>query len=343
MEKNKNKFGDLLIAMFSTLLSIVQVKNKRIRIASMVCIFIMLLAPTVVLADDVVANPTSASVTWGNDVVVNYTLVNTSGSICEVDSSHTAVVTINVPDGVTSNIQSFQFSSCNNKSQVILTPAPMGTGNYDYNITVSITGGISGATYNVTPANVELPVNVPKLIGNASVVVTFDDGWVYNTGGFGGADMAQPILKANNQSAVVFIIEEPVAGGWGAYMTAAQIQSLYTDGWDVSSHSLTHGSSVCQGPASTTSDCILYLVNANDSVFKREMGDSKDWLDSNLWTRGSMFFAYPYGSYNPSCFTGCDGSESGNLIDKMKASGYYIGARMAPLLKHIRCQDSNFL
>lgn len=326
MKKTKNVCGNLLIAMFSTLLSIVQIKNKKIGVMqmSMASIFILLLMPMAVFADNVVANPTSTNVAWGSDVVVSYRLVNTS-SVCNVDSSHKATVTINTPVGVTSNISSFQFASCNNDSKVAFTPTPISIGNYDYNITVGITGGKSGAVYSTTQANVTLHVSVPSLIGKASVIISFDDGWVYNSGNFGGADMAQPILKANNQSAVVFIIEEPVTGGWGAYMTPAQIQSLYADGWDVSSHSLTHGSGYCTTPDS--SNCILYLVNANDSVFKSEMGDSKDWLDSNLWTRGSMFFAYPYGSYNPSCFAGCDGSESGSLIDKMKASGYYIGAR----------------
>ncbi len=139
------------------------------------------------------------------------------------------------------------------------------------------------------------------LVGNATVILTFDDGWT-NT-----YDTAKPILDNNDQKAVVFAITEPVIGGWGDYMTLDQLKTLYNNGWDISSHSYTHGSA---HPGDNN-----YLIKANNSELKHELGDSKDWLDNNEFTRSSMFFSYPYGAYDD------------NLVASIKSLGYYVAAR----------------
>jgi PGF-pre-PGF domain-containing protein len=141
--------------------------------------------------------------------------------------------------------------------------------------------------------------------GDATVILAFDDGWT-NT-----YDVVKPILDNNNQKAVIFALAEPVIGEWEDYMSIDQLRMLYDDEWDISSHSYTHGSAY----PTDSLEQINYLINADNSELKYELGDSKDWLDTNGFTRSSMFFAYPYGAYDD------------NLIASVKASGYYIGAR----------------
>jgi peptidoglycan/xylan/chitin deacetylase (PgdA/CDA1 family) len=78
----------------------------------------------------------------------------------------------------------------------------------------------------------------PVSSARPAVVLAFDDGWtsVYYK--------ALPIMQANNQKGVDFIItiEPPRASGRQGmqYMNLTQLNSLYSAGWDLSSHTVTH-------------------------------------------------------------------------------------------------------
>lgn len=156
---------------------------------------------------------------------------------------------------------------------------------------------------------------------NGTVIIAFDDGWT------DALSNAYTILKDNGQKAVVFAIPEPIIGGWGGYLSVTDLASLYDAGWDISSHSQTHGSKYVEG----SPEQLFYLTRANNTELKTELGDSKDWLDSNGFTRSSMFFAYPYGTYDNAYCMEAYGNVSicgsNDLAAEIKAAGYYIGAR----------------
>ena len=112
------------------------------------------------------------------------------------------------------------------------------------------------------------------------VIITFDDGWTSDY------YKALPIMQTNNQQGTVFIITGEVAGGTGRqgfeYMNMSQLKALYSAGWDLSSHTVTHP----------------FLTNLtklkNTSQLNTELRNSKNWLNSSGFTRASMFLAYQY-------------------------------------------------
>jgi len=125
-----------------------------------------------------------------------------------------------------------------------------------------------------------------------TVIITFDDGWlsVYNK--------AYPIMQANNQKGVDFVIIDPILGGWSDFTQRSQLNILYGAGWDISSHTYSH----------------IALTTGNNTALNYELAASKDWLNANGYPRGAMFLAYPYGDYNS------------NVIAALKANGY-VAAR----------------
>ncbi|KAB2943835.1 MAG: Polysaccharide deacetylase [Candidatus Methanoperedens nitroreducens] len=125
-----------------------------------------------------------------------------------------------------------------------------------------------------------------------TVIITFDDGWlsVYNK--------AYPIMQANNQKGVDFVIIDPILGGWSDFTQRSQLNTLYAAGWDISSHTYSH----------------IALTTANNTTLNYELAASKDWLNANGYPGGAMLLAYPYGDYNS------------NVIAALKANGY-VAAR----------------
>ena len=123
-----------------------------------------------------------------------------------------------------------------------------------------------------------------SLASNASamskVMLTFDDGWTDDY------YKALPIMQANHQNGTAFIITGEVASASGRtgieYMNLSQLKALYSAGWDLSSHTVTH-------PDLTT----LSATSLNSELVK-----SKAWLNNSGFTKASRFLAYPYGAYN---------------------------------------------
>lgn len=139
-----------------------------------------------------------------------------------------------------------------------------------------------------------------SLASNASamskVMITFDDGWTDDY------YKALPIMQANHQNGTAFIITGEVANASGRagieYMNLSQLKELYSAGWDLSSHTVTH-------PDLTT----LSATSLNS-----ELVNSKAWLNISGFTKASRFLAYPYGAYNS------------NIETAVKNAGY-ISAR----------------
>lgn len=112
------------------------------------------------------------------------------------------------------------------------------------------------------------------------VIITFDDGdsSVYLK--------AFPIMKANNQPGVAFLITGRVPGASGkngfADLNLTQAKNLYSNGWDISSHTVNHKD----------------LTKLTASDINKELNTSKNWLEKSGFTTSSRFFAYPFGGYN---------------------------------------------
>lgn len=192
---------------------------------------------------------------------------------------------------------------CGNFTPVVTatnTPTPNSTDTP--NITVTSTPNVTVTDtpipiITVTPDNTPIPTvtstNTPVPNQKITVILTFDDGWltVYTK--------AYPILKANNQAGVVFVNIEPVLGGWPDFVSKADLDTMYSSGWDISSHTYSH----------------VDLTTLNDSDLKHELNDTKNWLDTSSYVKSSMFLSYPYGGFND------------NVINAMKSYGY-LAARI---------------
>jgi hypothetical protein len=90
-------------------------------------------------------------------------------------------------------------------------------------------------------------------------------------------------------------------------MNMSQLNALYSAGWDLSSHTVTHP----------------YLTKLkNTSKLNTELRNSKNWLNSSGFTRASMFLAYPYGDYNNA------------VISAVKANGYLAARTVDNDLTH---------
>jgi PGF-pre-PGF domain-containing protein len=197
----------------------------------------------------------------------------------------------------------------------------LGTSYFNYSVTDSA-GTIARAARTVNTINIP-----PPLSGNGTVIIAFDDGWLDTF------TVSKSVLEGNGQTGVVFAIPQVVDGSYQDYMSLSNLQTMYTNGWDISSHSMTHGEGYASLPSPVKEGqwAEFYLTRANNSQEKYELGDSKAWLDSNGFTKSSMFFAYPFGTYdNVYCLslklsTATCGTN--DLTVDIKNAGYYIGAR----------------
>jgi len=111
-------------------------------------------------------------------------------------------------------------------------------------------------------------------IARPKVIITFDDNnqTVY--------DKAYPIMDANNQKGVLFVVPSWVGTPWR--MTTSTINNLYNVGWDVSNHTQTHQD----------------LTAIPEAEMHTEIDDATTWLVNNGFKSSSLLFAYPYGEYN---------------------------------------------
>jgi peptidoglycan/xylan/chitin deacetylase (PgdA/CDA1 family) len=159
------------------------------------------------------------------------------------------------------------------------TPVATATPNITSNVTDTPLPN-STETPSITTTNTPIPTVTGTTISYAgkrpTVIITFDDGWLSLY------DKAFPIMRANNQSGVAFVNVEPILGGWPNFISKADINIMYTSGWDISSHTFSH----------------VDLTLQNDTSLKHELNDTKIWLDQNGYTKSSMFLSYPYGGYN---------------------------------------------
>ena len=124
--------------------------------------------------------------------------------------------------------------------------------------------------------------------GEAQVILTFDGSWnstLIN---------ATPILQANHQTGVAYIVTNEINDvpgdgcGAGKCINTSQLDQLYLDGWDLSSHTANHADLV-----NRTAD--VKTIGVNDSF---ELAQSYNTLANLGFKSSAIFFAYPNGAYN---------------------------------------------
>jgi hypothetical protein len=98
--------------------------------------------------------------TAGSNTTINYRITANNGdgqSGCNASDGSSAVVTLNVPSGVTATPSSRTFTTCGTNQSVVFTSSTPGT----YPITASVTDSGTG-TYNTNPATFTLKVLSPS-------------------------------------------------------------------------------------------------------------------------------------------------------------------------------------
>ena len=110
----------------------------------------------------------------------------------------------------------------------------------------------------------------------AKLMIEFDDGY-YNI-----YSNAFPILNANNQTGVSYVVTSYVGSGDINYMDISRLKILQSAGWDISSHTVSHPD----------------LTSVDDSTQISELNNSYEWLVKNNFQKSAGFIAYPYGYIN---------------------------------------------
>lgn len=111
------------------------------------------------------------------------------------------------------------------------------------------------------------------------IIIAFDDGDKNVT------TKALPILSTNNQPAVEFVVTSWIGSsvpGYENFMNMSNLKNLQSNGWDVSSHTVTHPS----------------MIDIDNTTLTEELNNSYDWLIHNSFQKSASFMAYPYGWFN---------------------------------------------
>jgi len=181
------------------------------------------------------------------------------------------------PDGTMANYFSMSFTAADfqqNKWRDI-TPRynrawGVGAGAPNWNNIGYISIKVGKKTGTVSQVSYDLISTGP--IVKPAVMLTFDDGSdsVYN--------IAYPLMKARNMVGTAYIISDYI--GSAGYMTAAQLQELNANGWDIGNHTSDHTN----------------LTTLTQAEAETKMNDCKVALDALGLTRASSHVAYPYGT-----------------------------------------------
>jgi peptidoglycan/xylan/chitin deacetylase (PgdA/CDA1 family) len=108
----------------------------------------------------------------------------------------------------------------------------------------------------------------------AKIMFNFDDGTIDQY------QKAFPILSANNQTAVDYVVTSHTT--WNGYLNVSELKAMQSGGWDISSHTVDHPD----------------LRTLNDSALTSELNDSYAWLVASGFQKSAGFLAYPYGDFN---------------------------------------------
>jgi peptidoglycan/xylan/chitin deacetylase (PgdA/CDA1 family) len=163
--------------------------------------------------------------------------------------------------------------------------------------------------YSASPAtNVTVPAYATQTPA-AKLLFTFDDGWKdTRTNAF-------PILSSAGFKGTIYICRDITNSGQSNIMNVADLNALYSNGWDLSNHTTNHldylyvdGKIVIPYVEVGSSTDPEHLA-AMETVYR----ENQEWLLANGWTRGAYHVAYPSGLY------------SDPLIEILKGMGVLTG------------------
>ena len=167
----------------------------------------------------------------------------------------------------TSNvIVTSQSSDLTNSSKLTLN-WPSGAG-YSTNGVYDEISGV-GASYQTT-------VNVTP-----QVVFTFDDGWET------AYTKAYQYMNQNGLKGTAYIV--PTFLGKKNYMTSAQVQDMYNNGWCIANHTWDHPD----------------MTNYTYDQAYTEMQEWITWAKGKGYTSGLQHLAFPHGAYNDNVLKAC--------------------------------------
>ena len=113
--------------------------------------------------------------------------------------------------------------------------------------------------------------------GTPTCVLTFDDGSasVY--------DIAYPIMKERGLVGTCFVVPDLIGSNDAFYMNLSEIQDLQNNGWEISSHTMSHPD----------------LTTLSDADLRYQLNSSFEWLVENGFReKPARVLAYPGGKYN---------------------------------------------
>lgn len=113
----------------------------------------------------------------------------------------------------------------------------------------------------------------------AKILFTLDDGWLDNY------DYALPVFQAYGFPATVYVNSDMVDKNNPNFMTIAQLQVLYDNGWDLANHTASHH------------EIGMYNDEAHLEELRADYLKCKDWLIDQGFPRGAGHAAYPSGRY----------------------------------------------
>jgi len=131
---------------------------------------------------------------------------------------------------------------------------------------------MAGKNVNVTLDDLRYDITGKR----AKLILAFDDGETDTL------TEAYPVLSANDQHGVSFVVPYYVEDTDRWYMNLANLRTLQNAGWDISSHTYNHTD----------------LATLSDSMLISELNDSYDWLVKNKFQKTAGFVAYPFGTFN---------------------------------------------
>jgi hypothetical protein len=93
----------------------------------------------------------------------------------------------------------------------------------------------------------------------ALITITFDDGWKTTI------TNAYPVLRDLGLKGNIALNSQPIDEQWSAYMTLADLNTLWGAGWKIVNHSVSHAD----------------LTTLSDAAMEREISDNKTWLEAH--------------------------------------------------------------
>jgi hypothetical protein len=151
---------------------------------------------------------------------------------------------------------------------------PVNEANYDGDWEWIVMWGVNSATptttiykYTVALCAGQAPPPPPPTPSAGIITLTFDDGFKTTW------TNVYPVLKGLGLKANIAVNPTPIDEGWSDYMTLANLNALWADGWSIVSHTMDHQD----------------LTKLSASAMEAEIRDSKAWVIAKGFGPSNVF------------------------------------------------------